>query len=69
MLVILNIRHHILVDKMLCVFRQFIGGMCQKNQSIVENMIRFDTNLYMKKEHNIIYVLAGMMWVLCLIFI
>ena len=52
MLVILSIRHHILVEKMLCVFRQFIGGMCQKNQLNVENMIRFDTHLYMEKEHN-----------------
>ena len=37
--------HHILKDKITYVFRQFIGGMCQKNQSFVKNMIRFATKL------------------------
>lgn len=38
-------KHHILIDKIGYVFRQFIDGMCQKNQSFVKNMIRFATKL------------------------
>ncbi|HAK33376.1 MAG TPA: hypothetical protein DCM30_12670 [Acinetobacter radioresistens] len=53
---IFYIKHRMLKHKIFNVFSQFIGGMCQKNQSNLEFMLRYNTQLYLKKMAILLFI-------------
>ncbi len=42
------LKHHILDEILICVFRQFMKGMCQKNQLKYGEYVKIFARLYLK---------------------
>ena len=47
------LKHHILDEILAYVFRQFMKGICQRNQLKQRNVLAFNAPLYVKIEHEI----------------